>query len=87
MRVFIFLIIFFSGSVAFAQDFTSNEERPRVKIDSLYREDQFYIGITYNTMVNGPKDYSKDNPIMPFWETELIAQTDSPRLLPIYLLS
>lgn len=60
MRVFIFLIFFFSGSVAFAQDFTSNEERPRMKIDSLYREDQFYIGITYNTMVNGPKDYSKD---------------------------
>ncbi len=60
MRVFIFLFVFLSGSVAFAQDFTSNEERPRVKIDSLYREDQFYIGITYNTMVNGPKDYSKD---------------------------
>ncbi len=55
MRVFIFLIIFFSGSVAFAQDFTSNEERPRVKIDSLYRERPVLHWNTYNTMVNRPK--------------------------------
>ena len=60
MRVFIFLLIFSSWSVAFAQDFIGNEERPRIKIDSLYREDQFYIGITYNNLINGPEKYSRD---------------------------
>lgn len=60
MRVFIFLFVFLSGSLAFAQDYTDNLERPKVKIDSLYREDQFYFGITYNTMINGPENYAKD---------------------------
>ena len=60
MRVFIFLFIFFSRSLAFAQDFTNNEEKPKTKIDSLYREDQFYIGLTYNSFISTPNDYSKD---------------------------
>ena len=60
MRVFIFLIVFFNGSLAFAQDIIGNEERPRMRIDSLYREDQFYIGITYNNLINGPENYSRD---------------------------
>ena len=60
MRVFIFLFIFFSASLAFAQDFTNYEEKPKTKIDSLYREDQFYIGITYNNLIATPNDYSKD---------------------------
>jgi hypothetical protein len=60
MRLFILLFIFFSGSLAFAQDLTGNEEKPKTKIDSLYREDQFYIGITYNNVIATPKDYSND---------------------------
>lgn len=60
MRFFILLFVFFSGGLIFAQDFSYNEERPRVKIDSLYREDQFYIGITYNNLITAPQGFSKD---------------------------
>jgi hypothetical protein len=60
MRFFIVLFVFFSGGLIFAQDFTNNEEKPKVKVDSLYREDQFYFGITYNNLVSSPEGFSKD---------------------------
>lgn len=30
------------------------------KVDSLYREDQFYIGITYNRLLNGPENFEQN---------------------------
>lgn len=43
-----------------AQDMATIEQKPKTAIDSLYREDQFYVGITYNNMVSAPSDYSRD---------------------------
>lgn len=31
-----------------------------IAVDSLYREDQFYIGFTYNTVVNRPDGFSQN---------------------------
>lgn len=58
MRLFfscLFLISFFN---VFSQ-----EEKPEikpVKIDSLYREDQFYISITYNLLADMPEGLKRD---------------------------
>jgi len=60
MRFYLLLIFLLSGCFAFAQDLIISEEKPKIKIDSLYREDQFYIGITYNNLITAPKGYSKD---------------------------
>ncbi len=47
--LYIFLYLLFPVSVL-AQDMVSGTE-----IDSLYREDQFYIGLTYNILVDMPE--------------------------------
>lgn len=60
MRIFIFLFVFLLSSFCYAQDATEFVEKPKAKIDSLYREDQFYVGITYNNLINTPNGYSKD---------------------------
>jgi len=31
-----------------------------VAVDSLYREDQFYIGFTYNSLFNKPAEVSQN---------------------------
>lgn len=42
----------------------SQEEKaellPQVKVDSLYREDQFYFAVTYNLLVQGPSGLKQD---------------------------
>jgi hypothetical protein len=53
---FLFLLSFFFG---FAQD-KPTAEIQSTKIDSLYREDQFYIGVTYNLLKNVPVGFSND---------------------------
>ena len=52
----LFLVSFFNG---FPQDETPKIQ-PIVKIDSLYREDQFYFSITYNMLVQGPENLKQD---------------------------
>ena len=48
MKIFKILLFFFCCSL-FAQ------EKPNfTAIDSLYREDQFYVGISYNSLQNKP---------------------------------
>ena len=54
--VLVFFSFFFS---ALAQEKT-NPELSTTKIDSLYREDQFFIGVTYNLLKNVPTDFSND---------------------------
>lgn len=47
----ILLFAFFSG---FAQKEAKSNDTNNVKIDSLYREDQFYFAFTYNTLQKRP---------------------------------
>jgi len=53
----LFLVSFFN---AFSQEEVKPEIKPVVKIDSLYREDQFYFTITYNMLVQGPPGLKQD---------------------------
>ncbi|MFB9078371.1 porin family protein [Flavobacterium procerum] len=60
MRFFLsclFLGLFFTSA---AQEVAKPEVKPVVKIDSLYREDQFYFSITYNMFTDIP-DHFKQN--------------------------
>lgn len=50
--------LFYLGA-AFAQENLSTLSSPSI-IDSLYREDQFYIGVTYNLLKNTPVGFSND---------------------------
>ena len=59
MRLFfscLFLISFFT---IFSQE-EKPEIKPVVKIDSLYREDQFYISVTYNLLADAPEGLKRD---------------------------
>nr|WP_314838522.1 porin family protein [uncultured Flavobacterium sp.] len=51
--------IFISMS-AFGQENQDLEEKVIVKVDSLYREDQFYFAVTYNSLVNTPTGVSQN---------------------------
>ena len=54
MRLFLSCFLFLSVFTVFGQESILPEVVPEVKIDSLYREDQFYIAVTYNTLVEKP---------------------------------
>lgn len=60
MRLFLGCFLFLSVFPVFAQENTSVENAPKVKIDSLYREDQFYFGFTLNTLQNKPAGLTQD---------------------------
>ncbi|WP_144891184.1 porin family protein [Flavobacterium tiangeerense] len=51
--------IFISMS-AFGQENQAIEEKAIVKVDSLYREDQFYFALSYNSLVNRPAGVSQN---------------------------
>jgi hypothetical protein len=53
----LFLVSFFN---VFSQEDKKPEIQPIVKIDSLYREDQFYFSVTYNLLVQGPAGLKQD---------------------------
>ena len=58
MRYLIIIVTFLKVSTSFAQEnrtTTSIDSTFFTKVDSLYREDQFYVGITYNVLTNLPK--------------------------------
>ncbi len=38
-----------------------SQEQPEKAVDSLYKEDQFYLGVTYNLIGNMPKDMSQNS--------------------------
>ncbi len=48
------LFIFLSS---FGQE-TVNDSIPEIEVDSLYREDQFYLGVTFNLLLNRPSKIS-----------------------------
>ena len=47
------------GLLLFPQFVLSQEEIKNTDIDSLYREDQFYVGVTYNLLGNKPNGVSQ----------------------------
>lgn len=62
MRLFFKILFLFSLTNAFSQDTIPLVEKDTLffsKIDSLYREDQFYFGISYNRLLNGPKNFTQ----------------------------
>ena len=59
MRLFLGYFLFFFALPVFSQEKANTENAPKVKIDSLYREDQFYFGITYNSLRDTPKGFSR----------------------------
>ena len=56
MKLFFKIIFFFSFFTSFSQE--GIYPPPMIAVDSLYREDQFYAGFTYNTFFNVPDDVS-----------------------------
>jgi hypothetical protein len=59
MRLFLSCFLLLSISNVFSQEKIALADSSKVKIDSLYREDQFYFGFTYNTLTNKPADLSQ----------------------------
>ena len=59
MRIFLSFLLVTIVFPAFSQEKTSSETAPKPKIDSLYREDQFYFSFTLNTLQNKPKNLSQ----------------------------
>jgi hypothetical protein len=55
--LFFFCILSFA---LFAQEQELELPYPMIQRDSLYREDQFYIGVTYNIVSNSPTAFSQD---------------------------
>ncbi len=52
------IVLLFAFS-AFAQEQPVPELQPKTPVDSLYREDQFYVRLTYNTLQNKPVDVTQ----------------------------
>ena len=56
MRIYLFIITFFITLPFYAQQ----KEIDFDAVDSLYREDQFYVNITYNSLQKHPKGISQN---------------------------
>ena len=57
MKYIYFLALFFS-----CLTFSQEQEQPEIGVlDSLYREDQFYFGLTYNILKNKPSGVSQNS--------------------------
>lgn len=60
MRIIFSFFLILSVSAVFSQEADLIQESSEVKVDSLYREDQFYFGFTYNTLQQNPDGVSQD---------------------------
>jgi hypothetical protein len=60
MRLFLGCFLFLSFFKGFSQGNEFSIDTLHIKIDSLYREDQFYAGINYNSLLNKPSGVSQD---------------------------
>jgi hypothetical protein len=61
MRFISLLILFLSGTfTSMAQDKKQNENAIPNTVDSLYREDQFYIGLSFNLVTSQPDSFSQN---------------------------
>jgi hypothetical protein len=59
MRLFLGCFLFLSFFKGFSQGNEFSIDTLHIKIDSLYREDQFYAGINYNSLLHKPADLSQ----------------------------
>jgi hypothetical protein len=59
MRIIFSFFLVLSVSAIFSQAIEPIMDSPEVKVDSLYREDQFYFGFTYNTLQQKPVGVSQ----------------------------
>lgn len=59
MRSFLLFFFFLTVSNGFSQDIEIAKDTSNVKVDSLYREDQFYFGFTFNSLKNKPQGLSQ----------------------------
>jgi len=59
MRSVLSFLLFISVFNVFSQESQTSEKKPNIKIDSLYREDQFYFGFTYNSLQKKPDGLSQ----------------------------
>lgn len=57
MKYFLFLIFFLASLHLTSQEEATLYEEP---VDSLYREDQVYIGVTFNLLSNQPDDFKQN---------------------------
>jgi hypothetical protein len=60
MRIFLSCFLLMSFFNGYSQDSEKLQKSQNIKIDSLYREDQFYMGLTYNTLQQKPSGLSQD---------------------------
>lgn len=60
MRLSLGCFLFLSIFKGFSQENEFSIDSLHVKIDSLYREDQFYAGLNYNSIVKKPEGLSQD---------------------------
>lgn len=60
MRLFLGCFLFLSIFKGFSQENEFSIDSLHVKIDSLYREDQFYAGLNYISIVKKPEGLSQD---------------------------
>lgn len=59
MRLFLSCFLLLSVFNVFSQEMATTVNAPEAKVDSLYREDQFYFAITYNTLTDKPPGLSQ----------------------------
>lgn len=59
MRIIFSFFLVLSVSAIFSQETEPIMNSSEVKVDSLYREDQFYFGLTYNTLQQKPVGVSQ----------------------------
>lgn len=60
MRFFLSCLFFVLVIPAFSQEKTSLDDASKTKIDSLYREDQFYFSLSLTTLQNKPAGLTQD---------------------------
>ncbi|WP_264565744.1 porin family protein [Flavobacterium sp. N3904] len=59
-RFFLGCFLFLSFFRGFSQENKFSIDTLHIKIDSLYREDQFYFGLNYNSLIKKPSGVSQD---------------------------
>jgi len=60
MRLLLGFFLLIGVLPVFSQEKTGSEDVKKIKIDSLYREDQFYFSLTLNTLQNKPAGLTQD---------------------------
>lgn len=60
MRLFLGCFLFLSFFKGYSQEEVFSIDTLHVKIDSLYREDQFYAGLNYNSLIEKPSGVSQE---------------------------